>query len=278
MENQHQETVTVENLEKLKEEVKMTGFNDHFDKQIEERIKAGDTDFRLNRSMEVDGERIDYLLHFHVDKENRKAYFNDMDVSLKVPELGEERRHTFPRYLRITAKEAYNLLKYGEVTAIQKKLFNKKGEKYLSYITLDLNGNKDAKNNYPLKQYHEIYYKKKPFILEKAINELSVPVKELESPITRDFILNSLKRGNRQQVTIYNNGVVETGYLMVSAKAGKIVTYDSNMQQVRGKAKEEKTENAKHQQVESQPDDTKKKPGAERRPDWRPKQASQMKI
>lgn len=278
MENQNQEDLPVDNLDKLKEEVKMTGFNTYFDRDIEARIKSGATDFRLSQSMEVDGDRVDYFLHFRVDSDSRKAYFNEMDASLKIPELGEERRHTFPRYLRITAKEAFNLLKYGENTAVQKNLFNKKGEKYLSYITLDLKGDKDSKNNYPLKQYHEKYYKIEPFVLEKAIDELPVPVKELESPVTRDFVLNSLKRGNRQQVTIYNRGIVESGYLMVNAKAGKILTYDSNMQQIISPLKEEKNEKVEEQQKKNQPDDIKKKPLNMGRQNWGSKQASGIKI
>lgn len=273
MENQHQETVQVENLAKLKEEVKMTGFNDHFDKQIEERIKAGDTDFRLNKSIEVNNERIDYLLHFHVDKEKGKAYLNDMDASLKIPEQGEERRHTFPRYLRITAKEAYNLLKYGDTTAVQKKLFNKKGKQYLSYITLDLKGNKDERNNYPLKQYHEKYYKEQPFILEKALDNLPFPVKELENPVTKDFMLNSLRRGNRQQVTIYNNGVVEKAYLMVNAKAGRVDVRDSNMQLLEGETKKQEKET----QVQA-PGEIKKKFGTEQNVKWSPKKTSGIKL
>lgn len=277
MENQHQEQPAIDNLDKLKEEVKMTGFNNYFDRDIEARIKAGKTDFQLSRSMQVEEERIDYTLHFHVDKENRKGYLNDMDAALKVPELGEEKRHTFPRYLQVTAKEAYNLLKYGEATAVQKKLFNKKGEKYLSYITLDLKGKKDAKNNYPLKQYHEKYYKKKPFSPEKAIDELPVQVKELENQVTREFTLKSLKRGNRQQVTIFHKGVVEPGYLMLNAIAGKIDTYDSSMQPIQGKTEEQKTEKAQEQPSESQPEEIKKKSGNDQKVRWTSKKASGIK-
>lgn len=276
MEKQSYEDLPVDNLDKLKEEVKMTGFNNYFDRDIEAKIKEGETDFRLNRTMEVDGERIDYLLHFRLDKENRKAYLNNMDASLKIPELGAERRHTFPRYLRITAKEAYNLLKYGEATAVQKKLFNKKGEKYLSFITLDLNGNKDERNNYPLKQYHENYYKEKPFILEKAIDELPVPVKELENPVTRDFILNSLKRGNRQSVTIYNRGIVEPGYLMINVKAGQIAVYDNNMQPIQ--RKEEKAEKNQEEQLDARQDEIKKKIVKEQGSDKKPKRAGRVKM
>lgn len=277
MENQHQEKLPIDNLEKLKKEVAMAGFNDYFDRQIEERIKAGDTDFRLNKSMEVDENRIDYMLHFHVDKENRKGYLNDMDASLKIPELGEERRHTFPRYLRITAKEAYNLLKYGEATAVQKKLFNKKGEEYLSYITIDLKGNKDERNNYPLKQYHENYYKSQPFILDKALNDLPFPVKELESPVTKDFVFKSLKRGNRQQVTIYNNGLVEKAYLMVNAKAGRIDIRDNNAQLLNGERREQKAETDQAQQPDKQ-EEIKKKPVTEQKVAWPLKKTSGMNL
>lgn len=277
MENQHQEQLPIDNLDKLKEEVKMTGFNNYFDPQIEKKIKSGQTEFQLGRRIEVEGSQIDYLLHFRVDKERRKAYFNNMDATLKIPESGQERRHSFPRYLRITAKEAFNLLKYGEDTAVTKSLFNKKGELYHSFITLDLKGNKDERNNYPLKQYHEKYYKEKPFLLEKAIDELPVPVKELEDPVTKDHILSSLRRGNRQQVTFYNNGVVEPGYLMVNAREGKMDVRDSNMQLIKGTPKEMKAENTP-QQAQTDPGEIKKKHGTKRKVSRPSGKKSKMKL
>src|SRR5699024_5119956 len=127
-------------------------------------------------------------------------------------------------------------------------------------------------------QYHEKYYKEKPFILEKAIDELPVPVKELESPITRNFILNALKRGNRQQVILFNKGLEETGYLMVNAKAGQVNTYDSSMQPIQEKTKEQKTKKTQGKSTQSQHEEIKKKAEINPGPNRKQKRGHSMKI
>lgn len=264
------ENLSIDNLEELKNEVKMSGFNNHFDREITDRIQSGQKEFQLQCEMEVRNDVMQYTLHFRVDDQRRKGHFNNMDAVLKDAATGEERKHTFPRYLRITAKEAFNLLKFGEETAVQKRLFNKEGERYLSYVTLDLKGEKDERNNYPVKQYHENYYKEQPFVLEDALQKLPVPVKELENPASIDFILASLKRGNSHEVTIFHGGRVEKGYLMINAKAGRVEVKDANMQTIKNENKAQKVSpRTKQETVEEKRPEIKKKSSQEVKPDFR---------
>lgn len=225
----------IDNLENLKESVKMSGFENYFDGQIEENVRAGKKEFSLDKSSHVEGDKMEYTLDFRVDHENRKGYLNDLHATLKEAD-GPERSQRFPRFLRITAKEAYNLLKWGIDTGVEKHLFNKKDERYRSFVTLDLkrekdeNGNivikgkKDENGNFPLRQYHERYYSKKPFIIEDALQQLTIPVKDVQT--RPDQVLSSLKRGNMTAVTIFHNEQEEKGFLSVNAKAGRIDVRD----------------------------------------------------
>lgn len=237
MENEMKEGLPIDNLEDLKESVKMSGFENYFDGQIEENVRAGKKEFSLDKPSQVEGDKMEYTLDFRIDHENRKGYLNDLHATLKEAN-GLERSQRFPRFLRITAKEAYNLLKWGLDTGVEKHLFNKKSERYRSFVSLDLKrekddagnivikGAKDENGNFTLRQYHERYYSKKPFSIEEALQKLGIPVKDLET--TPDRVLYSLKRGNMTEVTIFHNNEEQKGYLSVDAKAGKIDVRDRN--------------------------------------------------
>ncbi|WP_028788078.1 hypothetical protein [Terrimonas ferruginea] len=52
----------------------------------------------------------------------------------------------------ITSKEAFNLL---ESRAVNKGLVNKEVEKYNAWVQLDMKGDIDLNQNYPISRYHE---------------------------------------------------------------------------------------------------------------------------
>ncbi len=209
----------IDNLEDLKERVKMSGFGDYFNAQLEENIRAGKKEFSLAKPVQIENDQMGYKLDIRIDNEKRRGYVNDLHATLREAD-GMERSQRFPHFLRITAKEAYNLLKWGNDISIEKNLFNKQGQPYRSFVTLNIKGNKDEHDNYPLMQYHERYYSKQPFVLEDALQKLAIPIKELQT--NPDFVLASLKRGNMTAVTIFHNGQEEKGFLSVNAKAGSI--------------------------------------------------------
>lgn len=264
MESSNEEFVPIDNLEDLKRDVTMSGFDHHFDKEIEEKVKNGDKEFTLGTQAEVDGDEMEYTLHVRIDAEKRKGYLNDLDAVFTDKQTGEQRSHTFPRYLRVTAKEAFNLLKWGEDTAVQKRLFNKQGERYLSYITLQTSQPK-VDGNYPLKQYHEHYYKEKPFLLENALQELVVPVKELND---LPKLVSSLKRGNVHSVTIFHNNQEQQGFLSVNGKTGEIEVRDAAMKVIPKEPKQQQEATLKEVTVQ-ETEAVKKKSGPSQSISWK---------
>jgi hypothetical protein len=262
------EVLIIDNLDDLKKDVKMRGFDHHFDKEIETRIKAGETAFVLKTPMQVSGDQMNYSLHCRVDESNRKGYANDLEATLTNAITGEIKQFMFPGFSRITAKEAFNLLKYGKDTAVYKKLFNKEGQQYESYVTMDKSGN--------LKQIHQNYYKDKIFRLEEALDNLAVPVKEVETDKAR--VLSSLKRGNVHAVTIFHEGQQQPGFLTVNAITGVIDVRDKDMKVVKGQMqnlKEEKTEQA---QTLEHNEEVKKKSRTEQKVRWSSQKTSGIKL
>jgi hypothetical protein len=264
------EELIIDNIDDLKNDVKMRGFNNHFDQEIETRIKAEETEFILKKApMQVNNDQMDYGLHCRVDEANRKGYANDLEATLTNSATGEVRQYKFPGFLRVTAKEAYNLLKYGQDTAVYKKLFNKEGQQYESYLTMDKDGE--------LKQLHQNYYKNKMFRLEEALDNLAVPVKEVETDKSR--VVSSLKRGNVHASTIYHNGQEQPGFLTVNAITGDIDVRDKDMKVIKRQDQDLKKEKEITQtQTPGQGEDLKKKSGNEQKVKWSPRKTAGIKI
>ncbi len=262
------EDLIIDNLDDFKNDVKMRGFNNHFDQEIDKRIKAGETEFILKAPMHSNDDQMDYGLHCRIDEANRKGYANDLEATLTDGDTGEVRQYKFPGFLRITAKEAYNLLKHRKDTAVYKKLFNKEGQQYESYVTMDKNGN--------LKQIHQNYYKDKIFRLEEALDNLAVPVKEVETDKAR--VLSSLKRGNVHAVTIFHEGHQQPGFLTVNAITGVIDVRDKDMKVVGEQMQNPKEEKTEQAQTLEHNEEVKKKSRTEQKVTWSSQKTSGIKL
>lgn len=226
MTNQEGLELPILNLSDLQENVKMAGFGDHFNDQIKEEVLLGKDQFSIHRSLQIDKDTMDYKMDIRVDKSRKKAYLNDMLATL-TEDSGMLRSQLFPRFFRITAKEAYNLLKWGISSGVEKSLFNREGVKYRSFITLDINGEKDLYGSYPLLQYHENYYRE-PFTIQGALRRLPVVIKEAKEDLER--LIASLKRGNMTAVTAIVGGEVQNYFLSVNAKAGRLDLRSANLE------------------------------------------------
>jgi hypothetical protein len=187
--------------------------------------KSGKPEFQLEHAVKINQDEVSYKLHFRRDEERDKVYFNKYDVAITNPD-GKVTEHTFPTEKLITAMEAYRLLTHGELVAVNKNLYNKEGQQYNTWISVDVNGKKDDFNNYPVNTYHENYYQKQPFELKDSLKKLPVPVKELENPQTLERIEKSLKKANLVPVTIMVNGEQTSGTLAVNPKIGRVDLYD----------------------------------------------------
>lgn len=206
------------NLHQLLENVRMAGFGEYFDDQICREVVSGKERFSVGRTLQFGEDKMEYKLDIRVDRHTQKGYLNDMEGAL-TEKTGVQRSQLFPRFLRITAREAYNLLKWGVSSGVEKSLFNREGVKYRSFITLDINGGKDLYGSYPLMQYHENYYRE-PFTIEGALRRLPVLIKEEKEEAWR--LIVSLKRGTMTPVTAFIDGEEQAAYLSVNAKAGRL--------------------------------------------------------
>ena len=266
----------IENLKDLKELLFYRGIGEKFNNRLEEQIKSGKPEFFLEDVVGIHNDETGYRLHFKRDKDpaKDKVYWNSFDVGLfKIDgEPGQVREHNFRVDSQVTAMEAYRMLRHGLLVAVNKNLFNKEGNQYNTWLSVDIKGEKDQYGNYPVKSYHENYYKKQPFVVKEALTQLPVPVKELESAQGPERIEKMLKKAQLVPVTIMLNGEEVTGSLAVNPKAGQVDVYDSSMQLVTGKeqVKKEATEQKNDgKTVEQHPaDDEKKKHRPQERVNW----------
>ncbi|WP_214072587.1 hypothetical protein [Mucilaginibacter sp. dw_454] len=255
------------NTEELKEGLYRKGFGESLNSQLDEAIKSGKPEFQLEHAVKIGEDDVNYKLHFRRDDERDKVYFNKYDVAITNPDR-KVTEHTFPTEKLITAMEAYRLLTHGELVAVNKNLYNKEGQQYNTWISIDTTGKKDDYNNYPVNSYHENYYQKQPFELKDSLKKLSVPVKELENPQTLERIEKSLKKANLVPVTIMVNGEQTSGTLAVNPKIGRVDLYDQDMRLV--ERQQQKAELKAETPGQNQ-DDLKKKPWENQRVNWESK-------
>jgi hypothetical protein len=269
--------MNIENFEDLKEQLFRKGFDKHLNEGLEQHLQSGAPEFILEHRTKVGEDEVGYLLHFRRDAEKDKVYLNSFDAAIlhNTEAPGELREHTFPVEKLITAMEAYRMLKHGELVAVNKTLFNKDRQQYNTWISLDINGKKDERNNYPVNTYHENYFPKKldkVFILKDELAQLAVPVKELESARNIETIEKALKKANLVQVTILHNGEETTGTLSVNPKAGIIDVYDKSMQLIEHQQQGQKETSQKTEAPAQEQDDVKKKSWPDQKVSWEKKQ------
>jgi len=226
----------IENLEKLQEALYRKGFGKELNAELEKQMESGKPEFILEHFTKIDNDEVGYRLHFRRDDdpEKDKVYLNSYDAAIlkNADAPGEIREHNFQADKLITAMEAYRMLKHGDLVAVNKTLFNKEGEKYNTWLSIDVKGQKDEYGNYPVSSYHENYYRKQPFIIRDELEKLPVPVKELENKLKFGDFEKALMKANLVHVTIMLGGKQQPGILAVNAKVGKIDVYDAKMQLV----------------------------------------------
>ncbi|SFA56461.1 hypothetical protein SAMN04488511_1169 [Pedobacter suwonensis] len=259
--------MNIENFEHLKEQLWKKGFGESLNGQLEAELNSGKPEFTLEHSVKVKDDEVAYRLHFRRDNDPQKdkVYFNSYDAMLfKSDQLreGEVRQHNFPAEKRISAAEAYRMLKFGDLVSVNKNLYNKEGQLYNTWLTLDIKGPKDEYGNYPVNSYHENYYKKHPFDLGEVLKSVAIPVKELESISGREDIALSLRKAHLVPVTIMHNSAEQKGFLSVDPKAGSVTVLDQKMQHldVEAPSKAQQEARAKEQQQEKQEDEKKRPP------------------
>jgi hypothetical protein len=131
----------------------------------------------------------------------------------------------------ITMKEAYNLM---EGRAVYKDLTNKEEQIYKAWVQLDFK-EADTNGNFKLNHYHQNY----GYDLETALSKH--PIKELQNPEYKKYLIDSLKKGNLQSATFIKDGNENKQYIEANPQFKTINVYDDNKQRIDNrKSKEEK--------------------------------------
>ena len=194
------------NLDYLSKQLQYTGFGETLQPALKEAMQKGEAQFMLPHVPDFDKERAAVTLHFKKSDTQDNYFFNRYSVHVKTPEYPDAIRQTF--YINqgqdnVTLKEAYNLM-HGR--AVHKEMTPKEGEKYMAWVQLDFK-NTEPNGNYKMKQFHANY----GFDLDATL--MQRPIKELLVPESRERLIASLERGNRQQVTFAENGKEVKAYI-----------------------------------------------------------------
>lgn len=215
--------MNVENLKYLSDNIKYMGFGEGLRPDLEKNMRAGKDEFQLNFKAEINKKPFEATLNFRKSDSSDMYFFNNYHASLERSN-GEKNEQTF--YLNkgkgVTEKEAYNLL---DGRAVHKDLVTKDGQPYKAWIQLDFE-NKDTRNNFEIKQFHENY----GYDLKAAVGKFAVA--ELNDAESAKKLYDSLQKGNVQSVTIEKDGSSHKMFMEADPQFKKVTLYDSNMKLV----------------------------------------------
>lgn len=214
------------NLDYLKTRLKYMGFGEKLNEALEENIKKQPNEFQLRLTGEFNkGEQkdqVEYKLDFRKSDQTDMYFFNRYHATLKNEDPEKERTQTF--YINngtgITAKEAFNLL---DGRSVNKVLLTAEEKPYNAWLQLNFE-EKDKNNNYQVRQFHQGY----GYDLDKTLDKY--PVKELNDPEMKVRVMESLEKGNLQQVTFEKNGKEEKVFIEASPQYKNLNVYNAKME------------------------------------------------
>jgi len=208
------------NFEYLKDQLKYTGFTEQLSEQLLSSMQKRLPAFSLQYKASFGADELTASLNFQRSASRQMYFFNSYLASLKNQDQPQKINQLF--YIRpsgsITLKEAFNLL---QGRAVEKQLFNRQGEPYRAWMQLDFK-HTDKEGNFKIRQFHQSY----GYDLSEQISKL--PLKELGDDLSKNRLLESLRRGNRQQVTVLENGQQHKFYIEASPQFKAIIAYDHN--------------------------------------------------
>lgn len=223
--------MNTQNLDYLKENLRLMGFGDKLNADLEKNMQQGFPEFVLKMQSEFSGKNMDTALSFKKSDQSDMYFFNRFDAHLHHRnDASKDVQQTF--YLNkghgVTLKEAFNLL---EGRAVHKEISGKEG-KFNAWIQLDFK-EKEENGNYKTKQYHQNY----GYDLEASLK--AFPIKELQNEQQRERLMMSLQKGNVQSVTMTAGGRDQMFFVEANPQYKNISVYDAHMKMLN---KEQRTE------------------------------------
>ncbi|GAB2653563.1 hypothetical protein GCM10027036_03590 [Flavihumibacter cheonanensis] len=214
------------NLEYLANQLKYTGFGESLQEKLKENISKQVPEFVLYHQAEFGKDSVAATLHFRKSPETDMYFFNRYNVLLKSEQHPDPIKQTF--YMankedNITFKEGYNLL---SGRAVQKTLTNKAGEKAEGWVQLDFK-ELDKQGNYKLRSFYPSY----GYDLGNVLSQ--VQLKELERPESKEALMESLQRGNRQAVTMEVDGSFKRFFIEAAPQYKQLNWYDERQTRIK---------------------------------------------
>src|SRR5687768_801747 len=170
-----------ENLEFLKERLYFLGFGERLNKAMEDKMKAGVKEFKLAIEGDVESmginKKVAYVLDFAKSDKQDRYFLNSYTASLKNDGKVEASQKVLLSYgSGLSSRESFNLL---ESRSAFKKLKNKKGESFETWVKIDFNKQDDYGNN-----KLQMYSKGWRYDLSRELHKL--PIKELQDSNQKD--------------------------------------------------------------------------------------------
>lgn len=221
-----------ENYDFLKNQVKFTGFGEGLDNLLKAKMEKGEEAFTLDHKLEYGNDKLDATLHFSKSEAKDMYFFNKYDLAVKKDGDEQEMKQSFlvsPKHTTFTVKEAYNLMGgravNKDMAALQKvsdgdnTRYKPTGNRYNAWVELDFN---DADKYGNFKQ--KIYSGSDKLDVAKVLE--GQPLKELQADDTKKWLIDSLHRGNRREVTFTEDGNERKAFLQADPKNMAIKQFD----------------------------------------------------
>lgn len=211
------------NLDYLKEGLKYLGFGEGLNEKLTENISKQKDQFQLKTVNEYGPDKVNYILDFKRGDQSDMYFFNKYTATIKAGEVDEKSQTFFPKKNSgITAKEAYNLL---NGRSVNKDLTNAEGQPYNAWLQIDF-AQKDDRGNHKFKMIHQAY----GYDLEKELAKH--PIKELNEPVTKERLMQSLERGNLHQVTFTKADREDKMFIEANPQFKTLNVFDDKLKKV----------------------------------------------
>lgn len=221
------------NLEFISKQLQQSGFGEEIKNELKEKMENQVPEFTLVHQSDFGNDHLRAELHFRKSAESDMYFFNRVDMSIKNEREAESLKQSFYANNNITPKEGYNLI---QGRAVYKEMTGKEGNKYNAWVQLNFKET-DQYGNFKMKQFHDNY----GFDLKATLEKYQV--KELPSSENLLSLMESLKRGNREAVTIAKDGSEQKVFIEASPRFKSLNLYDGDMKRVNMKnLSEKKTE------------------------------------
>lgn len=278
--------MALDNLEELKEQLYRKGFGYDHTPELTDKLNSGIKEFTIEHYATMkNGDEMGYRIEFGRGGPEEKAYLNGFTAGLlkNVDSPGIVREHHFPSRFMVTAAEAYRMLKHGLQVAVNKNLYNKEGQQYNTWMSIDVRGAKDEYGNYPEKSFHQNYYGGTPFEPKDALQKFKTPIMEVQYPMQLKKVDERLRKAQIVPVIYRENNEEKKGFVTVDVENAGANLHNEKMEVIeavslpRKAIKQSQSETpasaqtpapsaapqqpAVPEQAPRQPDELKKKPG-----------------